>query len=151
MLQLCLPFFNRRAKTLALASHETTTAIVGAGVIGLCTAYQLAKESRCITYRVIVIEAADDVFANSSGTNTGILSENEFQDDLVPLGQYSYSEWERLGSNESFRRACGYREHVNFKLSPGSGIGHDLIPDWVRMEADWDAAKEPKDGRTAIV
>ena len=151
MLQLCLPLFNRNAKPSVHASHKTTTAIVGAGVIGLCTAYQLAKDSRRTTYRVIIIEAADDVFANSSGTNTGILSENEFQDELVPLGRYSYSEWERLGSDESFRIACGYREQVNIKLSPGSGISHDLIPDWVRVEADWDAAKEPKDGRTAIL
>lgn len=151
MLQCCLSRFNRNGKSCVPASHKNATAIVGGGVIGLCTAYYLAKESRCTTHRVIVVEAADDVFANSSGTNTGILSENEFQDDLVPLGRYSYNEWERLGSNEGFRRACGYREHVNFKLSPGSGIGHDLIPDWVRVEADWDAAMEPKDGRTAIV
>ena len=151
MLQLCLPFFNRRVKPFVLASHETATAVVGAGVIGLCTAYQLAKESRRTTHRVIVVEAADDVFTNSSGTNTGILSEDEVQDDPISLGRYSYSEWERLGSNEGFRRACGYRENVNIKLSLGSGIGHDLIPDWVRIEADWDAAKQPKDGRTAIV
>ena len=39
----------------------------------------------------------------------------------------------------------------NFKLIPVSGIGHDLILGWVRIEADWDAAKEPKNGRTALV
>ena len=53
---------------------KTTTAMVSTGVIGLCTAYQLAQESRCTTHRVIVIDAANDVFADSSGTDTGMLS-----------------------------------------------------------------------------
>lgn len=92
MLLLCvcmvlLLLLNKYVQPFFLASRESNIAIIGAGVIGLCTAYQLARESHCTTHRVVVFDATDDVFAASSCTNIGILSGNEFQDDLVPLGR----------------------------------------------------------------
>ena len=132
-----------------------TTAIVGAGVIGLCTAYHLAKANHqrdaAQSHRVIVVEAAGREFAATSRTNTGILTDTSSNDDLLPLTQYSYRLWEGLGKDPIFREKCGYREGVNFSLKRGSGIGQNLVPDWVRADAEWDVMKEPDYGRMAIM
>lgn len=87
LLCVCIVFLlllNEYVQPFFLASHDSNTAIIGAGVIGLCTAYQLARESHCTAHRVVVLDATDDVFTASSGTNTGQLSENEFKMALFP-------------------------------------------------------------------
>lgn len=116
-----------------------TTVIVGAGVIGLCTAYQLAKaidqSSNKHKHDTIVIEAADGVFPATSSTNTGILSYSGFKEDLQALAQYSYKQWESLARDgEHFGRDCGYKEGVNIALKPGSGEGSALLPDWIQAD-----------------
>ena len=82
----------------------TTTNIVGAGVIGLCTAYHLAKAIRerptMQRDRVIVIDAAKKVFSATSATNTGILSYTGLPEDLRALAKYSYKQWETLGRED---------------------------------------------------
>ncbi|KAL8802363.1 MAG: hypothetical protein Q9182_003852 [Xanthomendoza sp. 2 TL-2023] len=67
----------------------STTVIIGAGVRilyssdnqckCLCTAYHLAKtiDEDATEDRVLVVEAAGSVFAATSSTNTGVLSELE--------------------------------------------------------------------------
>ena len=115
------------------SAHEnTTTIIVGAGVVGLCTAYHLAKTIDKKRHKVIVIEAASQVFAATSSTNTGILSYTGFQEELLPLAQYSYDLWEDLGRDTDFRTSCGYKEDANFALKRDSGKGDgESIPNWI--------------------
>ena len=126
-------------KTSCPQATAVTTVVVGAGVIGLCTAYQLAKtiNERPVErkHRVIVIENASEVFPATSSTNTGILSYTGFIEGLRGLGQYSYEQWEALGRGDpQFNRECGYKEGANIALQPGSGEGFDLIPDWIRTK-----------------
>ena len=119
------------------AHDNTTTIIVGAGVIGLCTAYHLAKTIDKKRNKVIVIEAASQVFAATSSTNTGILSYTGFQEELLPLAQYSYDLWEELGKVTVFRTSCGYKENANFALKIGSGKGNgELMPNWIHTKAE---------------
>ena len=119
-------------------SEDLATVIVGAGVLGLCTAYHLAKATNdTIRHKLVVVEAAEEVFSATSSTNTGIVSYTGFIDQLLPLAQFSYDQWEDLGrGNAEFRRSCGYREGVNFALkSNGTDQGNaSLIPDWVRAD-----------------
>lgn len=74
--------------------HETITAIVGAGVIGLCTTYHLAKtdQGRGTSHRVIDFEAAHKVFVATSSTDPGIPSDTGFEEDLLALAVYSYQQ-----------------------------------------------------------
>ena len=131
------------------------TVIVGAGVVGLCTAYHLAKANHqrdaAQLHRVIVVEAAGKAFAATSRSNTGIFTDTSSNEDLLPLTHYSYRLWEGLGKGTTFREKCGYREEVVFSLKPGSGIGQNLVPDWVRADAEWDVVKDPDHARTAIM
>lgn len=68
MLQLCLPFFQWTYETLSPCLAQDYHCYHRRNQI--FTAYHLAKVSRRPTHRVIVVEAADDIFANNSGTNT---------------------------------------------------------------------------------
>ena len=71
----------------------STTIVIGAGVIGLCTAYHLAKavekSNTRPKHKIIVVEAAGKVFPAASSTNTGILSSTSDKEDLQALTQYS--------------------------------------------------------------
>ena len=119
------------------AHQKTTTIIVGAGVVGLCTAYHLAKSIDKKRHKVVVIEAAGQVFAATSSTNTGILSYTGFQEELLPLAQYSYDLWEDLGRDTDFRTSCGYKENANFALKIGSGKGAgESIPNWIHTRPE---------------
>ena len=120
------------------SAHEnTTTVIIGAGVVGLCTAYHLSKAIDKKRHKVIVIEAASQVFAATSSTNTGILSYTGFQEELLPLAQYSYDLWEDLGKDTDFRTSCGYKENANFALKTGFGEGDgESIPNWIHTKTE---------------
>lgn len=131
-----------------LNSSTPVTAIVGAGIVGLCTAYHLAKANHrrytAHPHKIIVIEAAEREFAATSGSNTGILTDTSSNKDLLTLTHYSFQQWEDLGKDAEFSKECGYREGVNCSLKRGSGHGQNLMPDWVRAEAEWDVMKDPE-------
>lgn len=117
--------------------------MVGAGVIGLSTAYQIIKATHeCATgprYRVVVIEAAERELPATSSTNTGILSYTGFQKDLLGLAQYSYNQWEAYGrGDQQFKRDCGFREGMNFALiKKNLSEEHELTPDWIHVEPEY--------------
>lgn len=127
-----------------LSSNESPTiAVVGAGVIGLCTAYQTIKAiHECATgprSRVVVIEAAEREFPATSSMNTGILSYTGFEKDLLGLAQYSYNQWEAYGrGDKQFKRDCGFREGMNIALiKKNLSEEHELTPDWIHFEPEY--------------
>lgn len=127
-----------------------TTVIIGAGIIEFCTAYHLAKtHHRRNAHKVLVVEAAEQAFAAASGSNTGILTDFSSNKGLLDLAQYSYHGWETLKDELSSK--CGYKEGVNYSVKHGSGTGQNLLPEWVRREAEWDAVKDPDHGKMAIM
>ena len=120
-------------------NESTVTVIVGAGVIGLCTAYQLGKaiDKRCLhtQQKVVVIEAGTYVFSASSSTNTGILWSSDLQDELSELAKYSYGLWERQAESDTdFRDTCGYKEGRNIAVRPDIDKGRQLLPDWIDVK-----------------
>jgi glycine/D-amino acid oxidase-like deaminating enzyme len=123
------------------------TVIVGAGVIGLSTALHLAKESQAM--KVIVVDAAPEVFAQTSRTNTGTLSFHWFEDDLRRLGEYSYGLWEELSKDQTFKKECGFRDHSVFNISQGIGNSSRKLPSWFPIQEGWRVTMEPEDGRAA--
>ena len=138
---LLLPFCPQSHDELQPDS-TTTAIIVGAGIIGLCTAYHLARaiHERPTSQRhcVIVIDAAEKVFSATSATNTGILSYTGFQQDLRTLAQSSYRYWETLGREDiQLNEECGYRETANIALKLNSSEGRSLIPDSVCTESEY--------------
>ena len=116
-----------------------TVVIIGAGVIGLCTAYHIAKSlyDSDSLYKVIVVEASSKVFSAASSTNTGILTHTGLGGDLDPLAQYSYNLWESTArQNPQFVKKCGFREGRNLTLKKNTSEGHDLIPEWIQNQPE---------------
>jgi len=83
-------------------SNDSPTVIVGAGIVGLCTAYFLALESHRsdqLSPNVTVIDVINDPFGSTSSHNTGIIFYHEFVDDPKGLRAYSCKLWKMLAQD----------------------------------------------------
>ncbi|KAL1883296.1 hypothetical protein Daus18300_000354 [Diaporthe australafricana] len=135
---------------------EARVVIVGGGVIGLSTAYNLAKRtlesSRKV--RILVIEASDACFTASSSHCTGCFH-YAFTDlalmPILPLGEYSFDLWEAELVGSDSKETTGYRAQSSFGIAPGTGKGLDELPDWVIKDASWDVDASVLGARTATV
>ncbi|KAI0868390.1 hypothetical protein GGS24DRAFT_482545 [Hypoxylon argillaceum] len=129
--------------------------IVGAGSIGLCTAYNLAKRSLAESLGIVikVVDACSTSFAGPSSTCTGCLHYGfpEPQFPAIRLGKYSFDLWASEADVGSFREATGYRAQSSFGIDPGNGRGLDNLPDWVKKDSNWDVNKDVLGAKSAIV
>ena len=130
-----------------------TSVILGAGVIGLSTAYHLARRrGQKASHRIIVVDIQVDPFAAASKYNSGILSYQWFSNNLRELAEYCYAFYEDLGNNDGdFQNLTGWREFSNFRLVRGDSPSVDGAPDWVAVPEGWHIERDPEDGRAATV
>ena len=103
---ICLgQHYSRRPGPLATATISPIVVGVGAGVIGLCTAYHLAKANNLRAtehrHRIVVVEDGKEVFPATSAATTGILSYADFVEDLRGFARYSYDICETLGRSDT--------------------------------------------------
>ena len=135
-----------------MESRTQVIVIVGAGSIGLWTAYHLAN---CYGKRVqvIVLEVLDGAFKATSGTNTGCLhfAYPREQNDLIPLGQYSFNQWDHLSQSSDFVKETGFKPHSFFSAKPGDGRDQVGVPNWIQLNEDWDISRTPLGQRTATM
>lgn len=139
---------TREAATLPARPNgdsPVNVVIVGGGVIGLCTAYQLAKlansqfDSRI---NIVVLEARVSTFQSASSHNTGCLHygyEEPFGSDLLPLGKYSFDIWKSIAEDdEDFKKETGYRAQSFFWVACGDNDGIEkVLPNWVKIGNHW--------------
>lgn len=85
----------------------TETAILGAGIIGLSTAYYLAQHQPPST--IHVIESSPALFASASGQAGGFLARDWFPPASEALGALSFDEHARLAETHDGARRWGYR------------------------------------------
>ncbi|KAG6358908.1 hypothetical protein INS49_012428 [Diaporthe citri] len=114
--------------------------IVGGGVIGLSTAYNLAKRSlkSSLSIKILVVEACDACFTASSSNCTGCFHyafTHPALQPLLPLGKYSFDLWEAESADPDFKAATGYSAQPFFGISTGTGKGLDGLPDWVTKDS----------------
>ncbi|KAI1490509.1 hypothetical protein F5X96DRAFT_543969 [Biscogniauxia mediterranea] len=128
--------------------------IVGSGVIGLSTAYNLAKASSDSPVKIRVIEVFTRPFTATSSTCTGCFHygfpESQLK-PLLPLGKYSYDLWSVEAENADFKAATGYKTQSSFGIRVGKGYGLNLLPDWVKKDTSWDVNTGVLGARTATV
>jgi glycine/D-amino acid oxidase-like deaminating enzyme len=157
------PFFWRNNPSLAVSPAVTNAAnpiksqhrsgedndavvIVGGGIIGLCTAYNLAKETHKATTgskrKITVLEARSSTFTAASSHNTGCLHyyfPELFGKDITPLGKYSFELWQSIAQSDAqFAADTGYRAQSFFPIILGSGKDEKALPNWVAAGEDWD-------------
>lgn len=130
--------------------------IVGAGCIGLCTAYNLSKalSSEGSDSSIIVVEADDRPFAAASSACTGCFHYHfpgPPSKALTPLGKYSFDLWAQEAQNAEFRLATGYRENSSHGIQQGDGKGLERLPNWIKTETSWDVDNQVLGVNTATV
>lgn len=133
-------------KCRPMANTGNTITIVGGGVIGLSTAYNIALGNDIsnpkVKQKIIVLETGSSVFSSASSHNTGCLHyyfPEEFGKDLTPLGKYSFDVWQSIAQrNSSFINDTGYRPNSLLPIVPGYGRDENALPNCIKNEQQWD-------------
>jgi glycine/D-amino acid oxidase-like deaminating enzyme len=138
------------------------TVILGAGVIGLSTAYYLAmelvksgaSESAPLWPPVVVVDPSSDICSGASGEATGGLGDFGFSSETSPLGLLSYRLHKELASEFGGREKWGFSDLEIYRVTPknftGSPspldswgpalpVGRKLsdLPNWIKASEDW--------------
>lgn len=147
---------NSDAAAFIPTSHETEhiTLIVGAGICGLATAYQLAKrQSNDVRERrIIIIDTRKDVFGACSGRNSGIVAYRWISGDLREIAEYSFNIYKRLTQvDPEFERTCGIHDHSILKLKPGTSPSGGQVPIWLDVPEGWHVDEVPGEGQAAAL
>ncbi|KAG9498192.1 hypothetical protein J7337_011087 [Fusarium musae] len=130
--------------------------IVGAGCIGLCTAYNLSKtlSLQGAEYDIIVVDASDRPFPAASSACTGCFHyyfPGPLSKPLEPLGKYSFDLWAKEAEHIDFRLTTGYRSNSSYGILEGDGKGLDKLPNWVKPDASWNVDTKVLGDSTATV
>lgn len=101
----------------------TNTVILGAGIIGVSTAYYLAQHQPPGT--IHLVEPSPALFASASGQAGGFLARDWFAPAAAALGALSFDEHERLAAAHGGAARWGYRRStaVSYAARPGAGGG----------------------------
>lgn len=131
--------------------RSSNIAIVGGGVIGACTAFQLAKFARDarLNVTITVLEARPSLFLSASSHNSGCLHfgyTEPYGRFLLPLGEYSFNIWKSIaGEDPTFRSMTGYRPQSFYTITKKDcshdGCGGDdiekTLPSWIKPDDGW--------------
>ena len=125
---------------------QDVIAIVGGGIIGLSTAYNLACKNsngpNSAKVKIVVLEAGSSGFSAASGRNTGCLHyffPESFGEDITTLGKYSFDLWNTIAADyPQFVIDAGYRSQSLLPVVSGSGIDEKALPNWIVKEGLWD-------------
>ena len=136
------------------------TVILGVGVIGLATAYQLAlahRETANTTSRppgkIIVVERAAHISPAASGQATGGLGDFGFASAVADLGVLSYKLFQELALANGMEE-FGFSESTIYRIIPDNFTGTprppdtwgpsppverpvSALPDWIRSKSHW--------------
>ncbi|KAI4619859.1 uncharacterized protein J4E92_004587 [Alternaria infectoria] len=136
------------------------TVILGAGVIGLATAYQLAlahRETANATTRlhgrIIVVERAAHISPAASGQATGGLGDFGFASGVADLGALSYRLFQELALANGVKE-FGFSESTIYRIIPEDFTGTpkppdtwgpsppserpvSALPDWIKPRSNW--------------
>ena len=98
----------------SFADHEQSTVIVGAGVIGLSTAYYISTSSN--PPKVYVLDNSPILFQCASGRAAGFITKDWFDSSLTALGELSFRLHRELADSFDGRRNWGYSETIALSL-----------------------------------
>lgn len=127
----------------------SNTIILGAGIIGLSTAYYLAKHQQPNT--IHLVEPSPELFASASGYAAGFLARDWFGPGVSSLGALSFDEHRRLAKVHDGVSRWGYQRSTAVNYTPGSrktNAGNGAGGDFLRTGGSRATAahKEQQDG-----
>lgn len=114
-----------------------TTVVLGTGIIGLSTAYYLARladpeddatsqpatsdsqsEPTSQRHEIHLVEPSPELFASASGKAAGFLAKDWFAPAVSPLGEFSFDLHRKLAAEHNGRARWGYSSSVSYSLDP---------------------------------
>lgn len=105
------------------------TVIIGAGIIGLSTAYYLSRSDK--SEAIHLIEASPELFASASGFAAGFLAADWFSPSLSRLGRLSFDLHKQLAGENNGYELWGYSQ------STGTSLAEDTVKSKGGSGADW--------------
>lgn len=126
-----------------------TTTILGAGIIGLSTAYYLAQHQPANT--IHLVEPSPELFASASGFAGGFLARDWFGPASASLGALSFDEHRRLAAAHEGARRWGYTGTTSLSYDAGhdvpTGGKKERGEDWLLTGASRASAVESSGGQ----
>jgi len=110
----------------------SSTVIIGAGVIGLSTAYYLSDHQPPST--IHLVESSPELFSSASGYAGGFLAKDWFSPRSLSLGALSFELHKRLASENQGRERWRYSATTSISYSPSKvkDAGQKRGDDWLR-------------------
>ncbi|KAK5107796.1 hypothetical protein LTR62_000664 [Meristemomyces frigidus] len=122
---------TRIFSTVSHSDETRSTVILGAGIIGLSTAYYLCLDGNTKPDTIHLVEAADELFASASGRAAGFLASDWFGPATASLGALSFRLHKELADKHDGKEKWGYSRSTGTSLAAGN-----LPPDAPRGD-DW--------------
>lgn len=126
-----------------------TTTILGAGIIGLSTAYYLAQHQPPST--IHIVEPSPELFASASGFAGGFLARDWFGAASASLGALSFDEHKRLAAAHDGARRWGYQKTTSLSYDAGhdvpAGGKKERGEDWLWTGASRASVVEEEQGQ----
>lgn len=94
----------------------SSTVILGAGIIGVSTAYYLSKHQPPSS--IHLVEVTPEPFASASGYAAGFVAKDWYSAAAAELGALSYAEHRKLADKENGAERWGYARSTSISLSP---------------------------------
>ena len=114
-------------------TQPSNTIILGAGIIGLSTAYYLCLSTDTPATSIHLVESSPQLFASASGYAGGFLASDWFAAPVAELGALSFRLHTELAAQHNGRERWGWSRSTGTSLassaSRGLGSGHD----WLRQ------------------
>ena len=119
--------------------------VLGAGVVGLSTALELAsKTSTCIS----VVDSSE-VFDGASGRSTGCLHYGDFRHEVQNLSEFSWHKHQQYNEIYGGQRRYGFSSSLKAYTVTGKGIPTVVnddpieLPLWLKGREHYSARREP--------
>ncbi|KAK4164187.1 FAD dependent oxidoreductase [Cladorrhinum sp. PSN259] len=115
-----------------MSSTQHSTVILGAGIIGVSTAYYLSRFQDPST--IHIIEASPELFSSASGYAGGFLAKDWFAPSLSEWGALSFDEHRRLAEENGGRDKWGYSSAVCISYAASAALrdAEKRGDDWLR-------------------
>ncbi|AEO54912.1 hypothetical protein MYCTH_2298102 [Thermothelomyces thermophilus ATCC 42464] len=110
----------------------SSTVILGAGIIGVSTAYYLSQHQDPTSIQLV--EPSPELFSSASGYAGGFLAKDWFGPSLTALGALSFNEHRRLAEEHGGREKWGYSRStcVSYAASAAARDSGSRGDDWLR-------------------
>ena len=112
--------------------NMSSTVIIGAGIIGVSTAYYLSDHQPPST--IHLVETAPALFSSASGYAGGFLAKDWFAPTVTSLGALSFELHKKLADEHGGRAKWGYSTASSFGYVPSAtSSGQKRGDDWYTL------------------